>query len=193
MTYLYIKEHVDTGLKYFGKTAYDPYKYQGSGKYWKRHIKTHGKNIKTLWTCEFENDSDLNEFALFFSEFFDITKSKEWANLRPENGFDGAPIGYVSNGAWKAGQVAATNKITGSKRPEHSKKMKVAYAEGKIFNFETPSRLGVPHTPESKEKIRKSIKENRMKAVCCIACHKSNTDDEGLWMCHYSTHHKNCV
>lgn len=36
-TYLYIKEHDITGLKYLGKTIADPYSYLGSGKYWKDH------------------------------------------------------------------------------------------------------------------------------------------------------------
>ena len=34
-TYLYIKQHSVTKLKYFGKTnSEDPIKYSGSGKYW---------------------------------------------------------------------------------------------------------------------------------------------------------------
>ena len=36
-TYLYVKQHNKTGLKYFGKTTKkDPLKYKGSGLYWKR-------------------------------------------------------------------------------------------------------------------------------------------------------------
>jgi hypothetical protein len=43
-TYLYIKQHSITGLKYFGKTTKsNPYKYNGSGKYWIRHINKNGK------------------------------------------------------------------------------------------------------------------------------------------------------
>lgn len=30
-TYLYVKQHTITGLKYFGKTIKDPYVYPGSG------------------------------------------------------------------------------------------------------------------------------------------------------------------
>jgi len=33
-SYLYIKKHNETGLKYFGKTTQDPYTYQGSGTDW---------------------------------------------------------------------------------------------------------------------------------------------------------------
>jgi hypothetical protein len=47
-TYLYIKTHNITGLKYFGKTTKkDPYSYIGSGEYWLSHLKIHGKNIST--------------------------------------------------------------------------------------------------------------------------------------------------
>ena len=42
---LYVKTHQVTGLKYLGQTSKsDPHKYTGSGKYWLRHIKQHGKN-----------------------------------------------------------------------------------------------------------------------------------------------------
>lgn len=46
-TYLYIKTHQITGLKYFGKTINNPYRYYGSGIYWLRHLKEHGYKIDT--------------------------------------------------------------------------------------------------------------------------------------------------
>lgn len=90
-TYLYIKQHSITGLKYFGKTTLDdPYSYFGSGKYWKHHIKKHGKEyIKTLWCLKFYNEEHIKEFALDFSERNNIVESDEWANIVPENGLDG--------------------------------------------------------------------------------------------------------
>lgn len=36
--HLYVKIHNVTGLKYFGKTTKDPFKYRGSGKYWLAHL-----------------------------------------------------------------------------------------------------------------------------------------------------------
>jgi hypothetical protein len=42
-TFLYIKTHSVTGLKYFGKTTKDPFRYKGSGVYWVRHLKVHRK------------------------------------------------------------------------------------------------------------------------------------------------------
>jgi hypothetical protein len=96
-TYLYIKEHSITGIKYFGKTtSVDPYKYLGSGKYWNNHIKKHGKeHVKTIWVSEpFIDKSRLVEFARLISEEMDIVKSDKWANLQEENGIDGAPVGF---------------------------------------------------------------------------------------------------
>ena len=49
-TYLYIKQHSVTKLKYYGKTTQDPCKYNGSGTYWKNHLKVHNKQfVETLW------------------------------------------------------------------------------------------------------------------------------------------------
>lgn len=92
-TYLYIKEHSITGIRYFGKTTKsDPYKYKGSGKEWTNHIKIHGnKHIKTIWVSEpFTDESRLIEFATFMSEELDIVKSDKWANLIIENGIGGS-------------------------------------------------------------------------------------------------------
>ena len=91
-TYLYVKEHDKTGLLYFGKTTKkDPFKYKGSGRYWKRHLNVHGREyVTTKWISEtFTSKQEIVEFAEFFSEFFDIVKSKLWANEKVENGLDG--------------------------------------------------------------------------------------------------------
>lgn len=94
-TWLYIKRHKLTGLKYFGKfiqsKRYNKVEsYPGSGKYWSSHYKLHGKEyIETIWSMYFTNIEELTEFALAFSELFDIVESDDWANLKPENGLDG--------------------------------------------------------------------------------------------------------
>lgn len=46
-TYLYVKTHNKTGLKYLGKTVRNPYSYKGSGTRWINHIKKHGNDVKT--------------------------------------------------------------------------------------------------------------------------------------------------
>ena len=92
-TYLYVKQHNVTGLKYFGKTVQsDPVKYKGSGKVWTRHLKKHGDNVSTLWTRLFENQDQLVEFATKFSKDNNIVESKEWANLKLEDGLWGGGV-----------------------------------------------------------------------------------------------------
>ena len=90
-TYLYIKQHSVTGLKYFGKTVKkDPIKYKGSGTRWSHHIKKHGKQfVETIWLSELYTNTSIVEHALHFSVENNIVESDDWANLIPENGLDG--------------------------------------------------------------------------------------------------------
>lgn len=88
-TYLYIKQHNVTGLKYFGKTTRNPVKYKGSGLRWVRHLKQHGNNVTTLWHQLFTDVDAIKEYALHFSLVNNIVESDEWANLKPEDGLEG--------------------------------------------------------------------------------------------------------
>ena len=96
-TYLYIKQHTQTGMKYFGKTSRTEKflieQYNGSGKHWTNHIKKHGTTIQTTWYELFDDEKDCMEFAIFFSEEMNIVKSKQWANEKPENGINGGSNG----------------------------------------------------------------------------------------------------
>ena len=90
-TYLYIKTHNITGLKYFGKTVQDPFKYKGSGTRWLNHIKKHGYNVTTEILGYFTEEQECKTIALQFGIDNDIVKSNEWANLKEETidgGFD---------------------------------------------------------------------------------------------------------
>jgi hypothetical protein len=99
---LLIKEHIDTGLKYLCKTSRpNYYEYNGSGKYWKRYIKKHGKNIKTTLLFETENKEEFRKIALEYSHKFNVIKSDEWANLRNEDGDGGTTTKdtrWITNG-----------------------------------------------------------------------------------------------
>ena len=102
-TWLYIKQHNQTGLRYFGKTTKDPLTYSGSGTHWKRHIKKHGiDNVITVWCQLFTDKNELQEYALRFSDENNIVESKAWANLKPENGLDGALPGSTASDKTKA-------------------------------------------------------------------------------------------
>lgn len=100
-TWLYLKQHNITGLKYFGKTIRDPQSYPGSGIRWTRHLKKHGKDISTLWCQLFTNKEELTKFALQFSAENNIVESTEFANLKPEDGLMGGDTGLTEEGRQK--------------------------------------------------------------------------------------------
>lgn len=91
-TYLYIKTHNKTGLKYFGKTtSADPSLYKGSGVYWLKHLKKHGNYVTTEILGYYLDEEKCRNDAITFSENNNIVESTEWANLKEERldgGFD---------------------------------------------------------------------------------------------------------
>jgi len=97
--YLYVKTHRKTGLKYLGKTKQDPYKYRGSGKYWKSHIKVHGYDVGTEILRECQSNEEVKEWGLHYSNLWNIVESAEWANVKPEEG-DGINGEFVKE-MWK--------------------------------------------------------------------------------------------
>jgi hypothetical protein len=94
-TYLYIKTHNKTGLKYFGKTTKDPYDYYGSGKYWLLHLKQHGYDVSTEVLGYYVDKELCVHEATDFSIKNNIVHAvnedgkKVWANQIIENGLDG--------------------------------------------------------------------------------------------------------
>jgi hypothetical protein len=88
-TYLYIKTHNITGLKYFGKTIQNPIEYQGSGIRWRRHLKKHGNDVTTVIYGYYADFESLKKAALDFSIKNNIIESVEWANLIREQGEGG--------------------------------------------------------------------------------------------------------
>ena len=164
MLYLCVKEHKITKLKYFCKTTKkDPIKYLGSGKYWRDHLKVHGKFVDTLEVWRFDNQEDCTNFALSFSEKFDIVNAtnsngqKIWANLRPENGIDGNLPGYKGSVGERNGMYNKThtekNKeyfrllATGRKHSKESKQKRSV----KLSGSGNPM-YGKKHSPESTAK-----------------------------------------
>jgi hypothetical protein len=136
-TYLYIKKHNKTGLKYFGRTTSDnPVTYQGSGNYWRRHLKKHGNDVSTLWYHLYDNKEIIKEEALAFSSSHNIVDSTEWANLMPEDGINGSVVGR---------KTKPCSEETKRKLSEAHKRR-------------TTPRKRNPHSEETKEKIRNAIK-----------------------------------
>ena len=127
MIYLYVKTHNKTGLKYFGKTTNeDPISYYGSGKYWIRHLKKYGKDFSTEIVGKFDNQEECSKFALEFSISNNIVESESWANLREENGLDGAPVGNIISDVTKD---KISKSLVGKLSPKSSYKMKESHEE----------------------------------------------------------------
>jgi hypothetical protein len=98
-TALLVLTHKVTGLKYFCKTTRlkNLHWYKGSGVYWKRHMKVHGRDItRGVLGVYFEKDRCVAA-ALKFSEENDIINSEDWANFILENGLDGAGAGKANH------------------------------------------------------------------------------------------------
>lgn len=98
---------------------------------------------------------------------------------------------------WKNGEYFNV-KFRKDKRPEHGKIMKEKWKNDeykqKIIKRGSEHHLyGIGRSEITKRKISETVKSKRMKVVCCIKCHKNNILEEGLWLCHYNNHHKDCI
>ena len=89
---LYVKTHNKTNLKYLGYTKQDPYRYKGSGVYWRRHLKVHGDDVSTKVLKECVSKDEVQQWGEHFSELYNVVESTEWANLKPETGDGGSGI-----------------------------------------------------------------------------------------------------
>lgn len=146
MIYLYVKRHTVTGLKYFGKTYhYDPYKYKGSGKYWKSHIQKHGsEHIETVQVWQFDSPEECSKFAIEFSVSNNIVESADWANLINENGFDGA-VGVKYFLGRKHSQETK-NKMSATRKQIHATK-------GDWMSGPSNPNYGKKHSEEARRKM----------------------------------------
>ena len=153
-TYLYIKRHKITGLKYFGKTIKDPLKYQGSGTKWKSHMQYYGKeHVDTIWYQLFEDIDECRNYALKFSEENDIVNSDEWANLIPEDGL------WVKLETRRKMSEAKLGKESHRKGKNHSDEAKEKNRQahlGKTYTQLNPAE-GHKQTKEAKERIRQTL------------------------------------
>ena len=154
--YLYVKTHLITGLKYLGYTSKDPFRYRGSGKRWRRHIKKHGYKVSTeilLETCDFQKIRDAGKY---YSALWNIVEDSNWANLKEEAG-DG--------GSW-AGLFGSNNPMFGTKRPQHvieaCKNANIGRKNEYLANL-NKSRIGKPRSEETKRKISETKKKQGLK------------------------------
>lgn len=143
-TWLYLKQHNQTKLKYFGKTISDPEVYPGSGVVWTRHLKKHGNDVSTVWKQLFTSKDDLMEYAVTYSIKNNIVESKEYANLIVENGLIGGDTGITPEGRKKLSEKS------GSRTHSEETKRKIREARKKQIS----PMLGKKHSEETKQKIR---------------------------------------
>lgn len=177
--YLYVKTHNKTGLKYLGQTSSDPYKYKGSGKRWLNHLKKHGNDISTEILLETTDKSLIKEKGIEYSNLNNIVESREWANLKIEEG-DGGWSHWTSIESRSFG-----GKIGGSKIPSDETKMKISASisgekngmYGKDFSNEhrnkiSCAKIGIKLSDEHKKSISKSLCGHTKPKLKCPHCDK---------------------
>jgi len=149
-TYLYVKTHNVTGLKYFGKTTGNPNKYRGSGVYWLQHIKKHGYDVTTEVFGYYIDKDECVKAATFFSVTNNIVyavdehNKKIWANQINENGTDGGNTGRTN---YKPHTAEARQKMS------LSRKGSVPWNKGKV-GVQVSANKGKTLSEETKQKIR---------------------------------------
>jgi hypothetical protein len=159
--YLYVKTHNKTGLKYLGVTSSkDPYKYSGSGVYWKNHLNKHGYDFSTLILKECKSKEEVKYFGLHYSKLWNIVEDSSWANLKEEQGDGGRQskevrdrIGKANKGRtpWNKGKSMwseAERKLIGDRNRLRGPQSKDTVSR------RVQKNKGQRRTPEQKEKMR---------------------------------------
>ena len=159
MIYLYKKTHNKTGLQYLGKTIRDPYKYPGSGLYWKRHLKEHGNDVTTEVLFQSEDKEEFKRVSIEYSKKLNIVESNQWANFREETGHGGfskeAQMKGFENGHMKRSKAGG----------------KAAVEKGLVWNTETSksagsnggkANKGKPKSEEHKERLRETWRKKKL-------------------------------
>lgn len=143
--YLMIKTHNKTGLKYLCKTATNNkrycFYYLGSGTYWKRHLKLHGRDVSTEIIEECNTSGELIQKGIYWSEKLDVVKSELYANLVPEKG-DGGPtmLGRKITPEQKLKQSIALRAYRRNMTPEQKEKRAHANRMGHVTQiYVTPA------------------------------------------------------
>jgi len=178
-TRLYIKELF--GIKYFGKSVKENViSYRGSGKVWRDRIKKYGPNsVNTTWVSEWFNEpTQLQEFALLFSELHQIVESSEWANCRPENGLDGGFVSNAFNSPYSINKRSQSQK--GVKCPQRGRKGNPSKLKGVPKSEETKQKMSKPKSAEHIAKLQ-SILANNLNSIKIECPHCGIKVSKGLF------------
>lgn len=144
--YLYVKTHNKTGLKYLGQTSQkDPHEYPGSGTRWIHHLNKHGYDYSTEIIKECQTKEELKKWGIYYSNLWNVVFSKEWANLKSEEG-DGGSLTKEIRDKIRKSLSGKTQSI------EHREKNSKAHIGSNNIMF------GKTHTEAAKKKISENRK-----------------------------------
>lgn len=155
--YLYVKTHNQTGLKYFGKTKQNPYKYRGSGKYWLNHIRKHGNDVNTEIVFQSTDQKEIEKIGKELSEKWKVTSDNSWANLKDETGDGGWDHINSDRDTFYLKKIGVKNPMLLEKsRKKSSKKHKQDYKDHiKIREKLSLEKYGTKHYSQNKEALEK--------------------------------------
>jgi hypothetical protein len=202
---LLIKEHNVTGLKYLCKTECKNWQsYTGSGKYWKRHLKKHGKNFSTTLLFETCSAAEFRKVSLEYSQKFDVVNSPEWANFRPEEGDGGSTTRntrWITNGTeekiwpkgdllpegWKFGRhnCAFSNTELQTSLSNRTR----TWREGKFNRDHTKCGTRGEAHPMKRSYVKDKVRQFQLKRaeqfITCTHCGKVGKDSVGMRSFHF--------
>lgn len=193
--YLYLKTHKKSGLKYFGKTIRDPFRYKGSGKRWLNHLKVHGNDVNTEILFESSDIDECTKFAINYSLKNNIVNNPLYANLIEET-LTGGDTSHTINFqksrsvmSHKAKKRATSEKMSivasFNKGVPKSEKHKVNISKS-LIGREVPDSVGkkISESKKGRPNGKKGVRERR---ITCEHCGKeANGGNYRRW------HGKNC-
>lgn len=168
---LVIKTHKKTRLKYLCQTTKDPFKYDGSGVDWKRHLREHGREHDTEILLQTFSWDILTTYGRYYSIYFNIVGSmddfgnKIWANRIVECG-GGGGASYGDKNPMKTS--SAKNKLIATINTPENKKLKAERTKKTWEDFEIRQNRQVQiknslSQPETKKKQRLAATERATK------------------------------
>jgi hypothetical protein len=186
--YLYKKTHLNTGLKYLGKTiAKDPYAYPGSGVYWTRHLEVHGNTVETEILRECETEEELKFWGQYYSKLWNVVESKEWANLIEEAG----PGGFWSKESKEKLSQSKKQALAKLSAKEKTDRIKNSCSSPNSWTQERRQKIsqaltGIKRSKITKEKIKNANATRNFDSKKCGDANRGKTwkliDGKRVWM-----------
>ena len=173
--YLMIKEAIELNIRYLCKCAdyKNPYRYKGSGIYWRRILKKHPDVIiQTTILGHYKTNADLRLAGILYSKKFNIVEDNSWANLIDEIGDGGSTTfnrirAFNPNNPKELKCFKSKEEIPAGWRLGNIGHKKNAAAIERTANW----HRGRKRSDETRMKMRLSIRRPRLKVTCNI-CNK---------------------